>query len=56
MVEHDIPSSPEMILGRRASPDLLNRGKVQAHYRICRSVTDRIKWLGLLAVSRVVKE
>lgn len=56
MVEHDIPSSPEMILGRRASPDLLNRGEVQAHYRICRSVTDRIKWLGLLAVSRVVKE
>jgi hypothetical protein len=56
MVEHDIPSSPEMILSRRASPDLLGRCEVQPHHRICRSVADRLKWLGLLAVNRVSKE
>jgi hypothetical protein len=56
MVEHDIPSSPEMTLGRRACPDLLNRGEVQAHYRMCRNVTDRSKWLGFLAVNRILKE
>jgi hypothetical protein len=56
MVEHDIPSSPEIILGRRAFPDPLGRGEVQAHHRMCRSVNDRLKWLGLLAVNRVLKE
>ena len=56
MVEQDVPSSPEMVLDHRMFPSSSVRRGVQGHHRVCRNVTDRLKCLGLLAVSRAVKE
>ena len=56
MVEYDVPSLPEMVLGQRLLPSPTVRCGPQGHGRICRSVTECLKRLGLLAVNRTAKE